>query len=187
MSSLYPFCKPQKNPALTAREATYLTGSTGLKQVKYEYDLVSGKVNKVLYSDGKWDQFYYQYLYIADNRVTEALSSRTNEREPALWVTETTYHYYLHGPLARVELGKNNVEGMDYAYTLQGVNGHFLDVRDMSGDGLSESPFQNHARDSLACSNGKAGRTIEAWEKLRRIVTVQVCDARPNGFVRPGK
>ena len=53
-----------------------------------------------------------------------------------------TYHYYLHGPLARVELGKNKVQGMGYAYTLQGVNGQFLDVRDMSGDGLSESPFR---------------------------------------------
>jgi hypothetical protein len=73
----------QGNAALAAREASYVTGSTGLKQIKYEYDLVSGKVNKVLYQDGKWDQFYYQYRYDADNRVTEALSSRTNERESA--------------------------------------------------------------------------------------------------------
>ena len=73
----------QENAALAAREASYVTGSTGLKQIKYEYDLVSGKVNKVLYQDGKWDQFYYQYRYDADNRVTEALSSRTNERESA--------------------------------------------------------------------------------------------------------
>jgi len=66
----------QENTALKTREASYVTGSTGLKQVKYEYDLVSGKVNKVLYQDGKWDQFYYQYIYDADNRVTQVLSSR---------------------------------------------------------------------------------------------------------------
>ena len=48
----------QENTALSATEAAFITGSNGLKQIKYEYDLVSGKVNKVLYQDGKWDQFY---------------------------------------------------------------------------------------------------------------------------------
>ncbi|PVD53009.1 hypothetical protein DC498_06485 [Terrimonas sp.] len=149
----------QENAALAAREAAYVTGSTGLKQVKYEYDLVSGKVNKVLYQDGKWDQFYYQYIYDADNRVTKALSSRTNDGDPYLWVTEAQYRYYLHGPLARVELGKNKVQGMDYAYTLQGwlkgVNGQLLDPeRDMSKDGKAGEPFANVARDVLAFSLG---------------------------------
>lgn len=147
----------QENAALAAREAGYVTGSTGLKEIRYEYDLVSGKVNKVLYQDGKWDQFYYQYLYDADDRVVKALSSRTNDGDPNLWVTEATYHYYLHGPLARVELGKNKVQGMDYAYTLQGwlkgVNGQFLNPdRDMSKDGKAGEPFANHARDVLAFS-----------------------------------
>lgn len=149
----------QENAALASREAAYVTGSTGLKQLKYEYDLVSGKVNKVLYQDGKWDQFYYQYLYDADNRIVSALSSRNNESNPDLWVKEATYHYYLHGPLARMELGKNKVQGMDYAYTLQGwlkgVNGQFLDAdKDMSGDGKSGTAFANHARDALAFSLG---------------------------------
>ena len=149
----------QENAALAAREATYITGSTGLKQIKYEYDLVSGKVNKVLYQDGKWDQFYYQYIYDADNRITQVLSSRTNESSSSLWVTEANYSYYLHGPLARVEIGKNKVQGMDYAYTLQGwlkgVNGQFLDAgRDMSGDGLQSTAFANHARDALAFTLG---------------------------------
>ncbi|WP_152267311.1 RHS repeat domain-containing protein [Agriterribacter humi] len=149
----------QENAALAAREATYVTGSTCLKQIKYEYDLVSGKVNKVLYQDGKWDQFYYQYRYDADNRLIEALSSRINESSHSLWVKEATYHYYLHGPLARVELGKNKVQGMDYAYTLQGwlkgVNGQFLDPdRDMSKDGKAGEPFANLGRDALAFTLG---------------------------------
>ena len=149
----------QENTALKTREAAYVTGSTGLKQIKYEYDLVSGKVNKVLYQDGKWDQFYYWYLYDADNRVTDALSSRTNESDPNLWVKEASYRYYLHGPLARVELGKNKVQGMDFAYTLQGwlkgVNGQLLDPdRDMSKDGKAGEPFASQGRDVLAFSLG---------------------------------
>lgn len=33
---------------------------------------------------------------------------------------EVYYSYYKHGPLARAELGQLRVQGMDYAYTLQG-------------------------------------------------------------------
>ncbi|WP_442794996.1 RHS repeat domain-containing protein [Pelobium manganitolerans] len=55
---------------------------------------------------------------------------------------DASYAYYLHGPLARMELGDINgkVQGVDYAYTLQGwlkgVNGQSLDAsQDMGLDG----------------------------------------------------
>ncbi len=120
---------------------------------------MSGKVNKVLYQDGKWDQFYYQYLYDADNRLIKALSSRIDYADPNLWITEATYRYYLHGPLARMELGKNKVQGVDYAYTLQGwlkgVNGHVLDPdKDMSRDGKPLTVFGETARDVYGFSLG---------------------------------
>jgi hypothetical protein len=49
-------------------------------------------------------------------------------------------NYYKHGPLARVELGNDKVQGIDYAYTIQGwfkgVNSETLDsTRDMGQDG----------------------------------------------------
>lgn len=51
-------------------------------------------------------------------------------------------NYYPHGPLARVEYGNadNKVQGIDYAYTLQGwikgINSTTLDsLRDMGKDG----------------------------------------------------
>ncbi len=149
----------QENKELTTAESQYITGSTGLKHIKYKYDLVSGKVNKVLYQDGKWDQFYYQYLYDADNRLIKALSSRIDYADPNLWITEATYRYYLHGPLARMELGKNKVQGVDYAYTLQGwlkgVNGHVLDPdKDMSKDGKPLTVFGETARDVYGFSLG---------------------------------
>ena len=55
------------------------------------------------------------------------------------WLTD---HYYLHGPLARTELGHYRLQGMDYAYNLQGwikgVNsGHLDPTRDMGQDGKS--------------------------------------------------
>ena len=53
---------------------------------------------------------------------------------------EAFYSYYKHGPLARTILGQQQVQGVDYAYTLQGwlkgVNSMALDTAiDMGRDG----------------------------------------------------
>lgn len=92
----------------------------GVKQFEYEYDLISGKVNLVKYQQNANDRFYYQYKYDAENRVTEAWSG-TNWADGILTngKKDAHYRYYLHGPLARTALGEN-VQGLDYAYTLQG-------------------------------------------------------------------
>ncbi|HEV7782030.1 MAG TPA: LamG-like jellyroll fold domain-containing protein, partial [Chitinophagaceae bacterium] len=82
--------------ALVAVDAT-----NGRKRIDYDYDLVSGKVNMVSYQHGKGDQFYYKYSYDADNRVIRSYSSR----DKLLWIEDASYNYYLHGPLARTELG----------------------------------------------------------------------------------
>jgi RHS repeat-associated protein len=142
----------QENDQLVA-----LDPNTGIKQIDYEYDLVSGNINKVKYQEGKGDQFYYDYRYDDDNRVVEARTSRDN----LTWNLEGSYHYYLHGPVARVELGHNKVQGLDYAYTLQGwlkgVNGSRLDAAtDMSNDGHT-SPFNTTTRDAIAFSLGYYG------------------------------
>ena len=103
----------------------------GIKRINYEYDLISGKVNFVAYQNGKADQFYYQYNYDADNRITQAWSSIQadtttwgfySKLDPAKQKLDATYQYYLHGPLARMELGdvSTKVQGVDYACTLQG-------------------------------------------------------------------
>jgi RHS repeat-associated protein len=59
-----------------------------------------------------------------------------------IWDNDAYYKYYEHGPLARVELGQQRVQGLDYAYTLQGwlkgVNANELDpAKDMGADGGS--------------------------------------------------
>ncbi|MEZ4827676.1 MAG: hypothetical protein R3C61_15550 [Bacteroidia bacterium] len=37
-----------------------------------------------------------------------------------IWDQDAKYKYYLHGPLARVELEEDLIQGLDYVYTLQG-------------------------------------------------------------------
>lgn len=135
----------------------------GTKKVDYEFDLISGKVNLVAYQHGQKDQFYYQYIYDAENRLTQAWSSVLATIKPngvnsylnfANKRMDASYTYYLHGPLARVELGEElrKVQRIDYAYTLQGwlkgVNGNALDASaEMGKEGNTNSMI---ARDALA-------------------------------------
>lgn len=113
----------------------HLNTPLNLKHITYEYDLVSGNVNKVNYQPGKADQYYHRYFYDADNRITHAETSRDN----FIWDTDAKYFYYEYGPLARTEIGEKQVAGCDYAYTLQGwikgVNSNTLKAtRDIGRD-----------------------------------------------------
>ena len=144
-----------------------LDGLNETKSIDYEYDLVSGKVNFVAYQHGKNDAFYYQYKYDAENRLIAAYSSidaivKVSGVGSTLTVPyrkmDASYQYYLHGPLARVELGDegSKVQGMDYAYTLQGwlkgVNGNLLNSdTEINKDGAVGSYIP---RDALAYSLG---------------------------------
>lgn len=99
----------QEIPDLTGMNQRY-------KRIDYEYDLLSGKVNMVSYNRGKSDQFFHRYTYDADNRITKAETSH----DGFIWKRDAEYAYYQHGPLARTSLGNLRVQGVDYAYTIQG-------------------------------------------------------------------
>lgn len=122
----------------------------GLKRLDYDFDLVSGKVNRLYYQKDKGDQFIYRYLYDADNRLISTYTSRDN----LTWHNDAAYQYYLHGPRARMELGTHKVQGVDYAYTLQGwlkgVNGSTLDAEtDIGRDGDASTIHSTVARDAM--------------------------------------
>jgi len=117
-------------------------GDNRFKVMTYQYDLISGKVNQVHYQPGQPDQYYHRYAYDAENRITDVYTT-TNKAligSDVLEEHEAYYAYYKHGPLARTILGQQQVQGVDYAYTLQGwlkgVNSMALDTaRDMGKDG----------------------------------------------------
>jgi RHS repeat-associated protein len=138
-----------------------------LKRIDYEYDLISGKVNLVRYQDGKADCFYHYYTYDADNRIREVYTSSypwqgqlLNQRfveNNKLWSKDAKYFYYAHGPLARVEMGENQSQGIDYAYTLQGwikgVNSNILSPNnDIGNDGLAATANKDFGRDAFGYS-----------------------------------
>ena len=121
------------------------TGGNRFKKMVYNYDLISGKVNLVAYQPGQKDQFYHQYKYDAENRLTTVLTSK----DSLFWEQEARYYYYRHGPLERMVLGQNQVQGLDYAYTLQGwlktVNSNSVGdgIHDMGQDGFynADDPY----------------------------------------------
>ena len=118
-----------------------ITYSRKLTHIDYEYDLVSGNVNKVWFQKGKPEQFMHRYRYDADNRLTHVYTSATTDiklrplpQSPQFVTMErldARYFYLPNGMLSRVELGQKNVQGTDYAYTLQGwlkdINGYKTD------------------------------------------------------------
>ena len=117
----------------------------------YQYDLVSNKVNQVDYENDSVDQYHHIFIYDADNGISSVLTSKNS----ILWDNDANYFYYAHDKLARVELGDQQVQGTDYAYTLQGwlkgVNSDLLDSnRDMGHDGLQVTRNLNRyfARDA---------------------------------------
>ena len=91
-------------------------GNNRWKKMVYRYDLISGKVNHVAYQPGQRDAFYHRYSYDANNRITNVETSRDSIN----WDNDAYYQYYKHGVLARTVIGQQKVQGIDYAYTLQG-------------------------------------------------------------------
>ncbi|OFY63019.1 MAG: hypothetical protein A3H98_10680 [Bacteroidetes bacterium RIFCSPLOWO2_02_FULL_36_8] len=132
----------QDNPSMAIVETGWKpvssTGTQRFKRIDYKYDLISGNVNEIKYQDKQPDAFYHKYEYDADNRITQLWTSKDN----VLWDRDAKYFYYKHGPLARAEIGDLKVQGIDYAYTLngwvKGVNSEsLLAERDMGKDGAN--------------------------------------------------
>ncbi len=136
------------------------------KRMVYKYDLISGKVNWVGYQPNYFngttlvtsqDALYHRYSYDAENRLTQAETST----DSTVWQKDARYTYYKHGPLARTVLGNRQVQGLDYAYTLQGwlkgMNSSVLSPSggagggfDMGRDGDPTNPAtKNICRDAL--------------------------------------
>ncbi|MCF8307927.1 MAG: RHS repeat-associated core domain-containing protein [Bacteroidales bacterium] len=119
-----------------------------VKKIDYDFDIISQDLRSITYQPGQKDQFIQKYKYDADNRLSKVLTSPRGLH----WEEDAKYYYYPHGKLARVELGDEKVQGMDFAYTLQGwlkgVNGADLKpASDAGKDAAAKGPFRTVARD----------------------------------------
>jgi RHS repeat-associated protein len=88
----------------------------GTNYVGYEYDVLTNEVLKVSYNPGRTDAFYHKYNYDGDGRIVDVFTSRDN----LIWDRDANYTYASHGTLKRIVLGEDKVQGLDFAFTLQG-------------------------------------------------------------------
>ncbi|MEQ8908166.1 MAG: hypothetical protein RIC95_03160 [Vicingaceae bacterium] len=114
------------------------------KRIDYDYDQISGNVLQVNFQHGKNDALYHKYEYDSQNRITKVETSK----DGIIWDEDAEYTYYLHGPLARQEIGTHKIQGVDYAYTLEGYlksvnSGHH--ETDMGNDATKDNIFASDA------------------------------------------
>ncbi len=155
------------NPTLSTQHSSLNTQR--YKRMDYTYDLISGNVKMVSYQNEQPDAWHHAYEYDADNRIHAVYTSTyidaakpefspfTTYTGGTFWEEDARYHYYHHGPLARVELGENNVQGVDYAYMInnwqKGINAANLNpTNDMGKDGETTVTNSNRyfARDAFS-------------------------------------
>jgi len=158
-SSTYSYDIHGNVDTLLQQYRTGLMGAHGdnrFKVLAYKYDLISGKVNQVHYQPGQSDQLYHRYAYDAENRLTDVYvtDNKATIKDRDLEEHDAHYEYYKHGPLARTVLGNQQVQGLDYAYTLQGwlkgVNSTGLTTtRDMGNDSKAGDIHPLVARDAF--------------------------------------
>jgi RHS repeat-associated protein len=101
----------------------------GLRNIKYEFELISGNMVKASYQYSRPDQFIHKYYYDEDNRLSEVFTSKDNIN----WDRDAKYFYYEHGPLARIERADKKVQGTDYFYTIHGW------IKGINSDALSQT------------------------------------------------
>lgn len=124
-----------------------------VKSFDYDFDLISGNVNSMTYQKDQEDQFIHRYTYDADNRITKVETSMDGR----IFDTDARYFYYAHGPLARIELGEKQVQGIDYIYNINGwIKGNNASVAnaqfDAGQDGVMGGLNQHFAKDAYGFS-----------------------------------
>ncbi len=135
----------QDNPSLSNIKQRF-------KRIDYDYDLISDKVNNLYYEHDSVDAFTHHYEYDADNRISEVYTSRFPKAQwsgykDAFWDRDAKYYYYKHDHIARVEIGDNNLQGIDYAYTIRG------DIKGINSDALQ--PSYDMGKDGLYAFNNQ--------------------------------
>ncbi|MBP7389746.1 MAG: hypothetical protein KA841_05040, partial [Chitinophagales bacterium] len=97
-----------------------LSDGKDVKTSDYTFDKLSGQITRIVYQPGKEDQFIHWLSYDANKRVTQVQTSTSEYTPECLRDVDAKFFYYQHGPLARIEIGNEKIQGVDYAYTIQG-------------------------------------------------------------------
>jgi hypothetical protein len=118
----------------------------------YLYDF-SGNVLRVSNFTYDWtshalvNQFHHHYEYDFDQRLSKVYTSTEENSDQKL---RAAYYYYLHGPLKRIELGKD-LQGVDFVYSIQGWLTHINnpDTNEDPGKDAQSGVHANFRKDAF--------------------------------------
>jgi len=124
-------------------------GSPLYKTTDFTYDALGHLIKKVFQKNTAAETFVHYYMYDPANQQLWKVYTNTTDAAinplASSYMLQATYKYYLHGGLKRVELA-NQLQGIDYTYTLQGalkaINNNNR-VNDPGGDGISNTFAQD--------------------------------------------
>ena len=140
---------------------TYIPG-LGDNYMRLEYDLISRNVNKVCYNELAIDRFYHRYGYDEQNRIVKVETSK----DDLVWDSDARYSYYEHGPLQRKELGEDQIQGLDYTYTIHGwlkaINHPYLNKYENTNANSSNNQLNDPGQDGYAGS-ANSGVLADVW------------------------
>lgn len=156
-----------------------------IKTVNYKYDM-NGNVTEVAYQkEDTGEDFYHYYEYDGDKRLKKVFTST----DAGLTKQEqSSYSYYKHGPLKRIELA-NKLQGVDYVYTINGwlksINNPELNERDPGKDGTSASTSHSAkdlfgtTLDYFAGDYNRAGTYVQTYDTPEKYVPHSYLDPLP--------
>lgn len=140
---------------------TYIPG-LGDNYMRLEYDLISRNVNKVCYNELAVDRFYHRYEYDEQNRIINVETSK----DDLVWDSDARYNYYEHGPLKRKELGEDQIQGLDYTYTIHGwikaINHPYLNKYENDNTNSANNQLNDPGQDGYVGS-ANSGVLADVW------------------------
>lgn len=120
-------------------------------KTEYEYDQISGKTNAVHFMANQPEHFSHYFRYDADNRLIQVATSSNNG---ILRETEAKYFYFPTGQLARIELGRKQVQGIDYTLSINGW------IKGSNTEKLN--PYNDRGKDGLPGNNLHGNFAVDA-------------------------
>lgn len=90
----------------------------GSKSLEYTYDM-RGKLKSSVYQKNTSSE-YFRHMYYYDQNERMRTSYYSQSATSPYSTAVSRYYYYLHGPVARREIGVN-LQGLDYSYTINGL------------------------------------------------------------------
>jgi hypothetical protein len=75
-----------------------LSDGKDVKTTDYAFDKLSGQITRIVYQQGKQDQFIHWLSYDANKRVTQVQTSTSEYTPERLRDVDAKFFYYQHGP-----------------------------------------------------------------------------------------